>query len=37
MLFGVAGVVLVTLAAISGSGVIGDAGAWIKNLFALKM
>jgi len=37
MLFVVAGVVLVTLAAISGSGVIGDAGAWIKNLFALKM
>jgi hypothetical protein len=36
MVFIVVGVVLVTLAAITGSDVIGDAGAWLKNLFALR-
>jgi len=36
MVFIVVGVILVTLATITGSDVIGDAGAWIKNLFALR-
>jgi hypothetical protein len=33
----VLGVALVTLAAITGNQTLSDAGAWIKNLFALKM
>lgn len=33
----VVGVVLVTLAAITGNQTLADAGAWIKNLFALRM
>jgi hypothetical protein len=33
----VAGVVLVTLATITGNHALGHAGAWLKNLFALKM
>jgi len=35
--FIVVGVALVTLATLTGNDVIGEAGAWIKNLFALRM
>jgi hypothetical protein len=37
MMLIVVGVVLVTLASITGSDVVAGAGAWIKNLFALRM
>ncbi|HVP56763.1 MAG TPA: fibronectin type III domain-containing protein [bacterium] len=37
MVFIVVGVVLVTIAAVSGNHAIGRVGEWIRNLFALKM
>jgi hypothetical protein len=37
MVFIVVGVVLVTVAAITGSDVVSSAGEWVKNLFALRM
>ena len=37
MVFIVVGVVLVTLATITGNDALSHAGAWIKNLFAIKM
>jgi hypothetical protein len=36
MVFIVVGVLLVTLATVTGNHVLGDAGAWIKRLFALR-
>jgi hypothetical protein len=37
MVFIIVGVVLVTLATITGNHVISQAGAWLKNLFAMRM